>query len=94
MSSQLELDEYYPKTLQEELNEIEEAFYELVTEDEIRVYQSFLEKIRQEKIAENAVKAVSKCPTFDLLDQDGEQVSLHNLLQKGPVVLIFYRGKW
>ena len=30
----------------------------------------------------------------ELEDQDGDIVSLKELLKKGPVVLTFYRGKW
>lgn len=87
-------DDYYPTSLQEELNEIMEAFYTLITEDDIKTYQSFLEAIENQKIAEGAVKACSKAPDFELQDQDDETVRLKDLLAKGPVVLVFYRGRW
>lgn len=35
-----------------------------------------------------------KAPVFVAKDQNGKNVSLENLLQKGPVVLVFYRGQW
>jgi len=87
-------DDYYPKTLQEELNEILEAFYALVSEDDIKTYQSYLESIEKQRIAEGAVKACSPAPDFELQDQDDETVRLKDLLERGPVVLVFYRGKW
>lgn len=87
-------DDYYPKSLQEELNEILEAFYSLVSEDDIRTYQTYLEKIKEQRIAEGAVQAESTAPDFDLIDQDGDTVRLQDLLSKGPVVVVFYRGKW
>ena len=33
-------------------------------------------------------------PDFSGKDQDGNTISLSNMLKKGPVVLIFYRGYW
>jgi peroxiredoxin len=35
-----------------------------------------------------------KAPGFTGYDQTGKQVELKTLLEKGPVVLFFYRGKW
>lgn len=36
----------------------------------------------------------SKAPNFKAKDQNGKQVELKKLLEKGKVVLIFYRGQW
>jgi peroxiredoxin len=93
-SSAMDEDEFYPKTFQEELNEIMEAFYAAVSEEDIRQYQRFIESISQQRIAEGAVHAGSRAPEFELEDQDGERVKLGDLCKKGSVVLIFYRGKW
>ncbi|MCA1055806.1 AhpC/TSA family protein [Rossellomorea aquimaris] len=35
-----------------------------------------------------------KIPFFTLPDATGNEVSIQNLLQKGPVILTFYRGGW
>jgi peroxiredoxin len=35
-----------------------------------------------------------KAPEFTGYDQTGKQVTLKSLLQKGPVVIFFYRGNW
>jgi peroxiredoxin len=40
------------------------------------------------------LKAGDKAPAFLGYDQKGKQVELKNFLEKGPVVLFFYRGKW
>lgn len=87
-------DDYYPKTLQEELNEIVEAFYAIVSEEDIRKYQQSVEELEKRSIAEGAIKAPSRAPDFELEDQDGDRVHLSALLERGPVVIIFYRGKW
>src|SRR5689334_6683533 len=36
----------------------------------------------------------SKAPDFRAKDQNGNEVHLKELLKKGKVVLIFYRGQW
>ena len=36
----------------------------------------------------------SKAPDFKAKDQDGNEVRLKDLLKKGKVVLVFYRGNW
>lgn len=36
----------------------------------------------------------SKAPDFRAKDQNGEEVRLKDLLKKGKVVLVFYRGQW
>jgi len=33
-------------------------------------------------------------PEFSLPDADGKPVALSALLEKGPVVVVFYRGYW
>ena len=35
-----------------------------------------------------------KAPSFEAKDQNGQTVKLTNLLQKGDVVVVFYRGQW
>lgn len=36
----------------------------------------------------------SKAPDFKAKDQDGQEIRLKDLLKKGKVVLVFYRGYW
>jgi peroxiredoxin len=44
--------------------------------------------------ATRALQAGQKAPSFSLKDTDGNVVSSAELLQKGPLVLTFYRGAW
>lgn len=44
--------------------------------------------------AERALKAGDKAPAFTLTDPDGTLVSSTELLEKGPLVISFYRGVW
>lgn len=44
--------------------------------------------------AARALKAGDKAPSFVLRDADGNTVSSRALLEKGPLVVSFYRGVW
>lgn len=53
--------------------------------------------IKQEKAfkkGENAIKIGQKAPDFELPNPEGKLISLNALLEKGPVVITFYRGNW
>lgn len=41
-----------------------------------------------------SLASLETAPDFELLDDAGQRVSLHETLQKGPVLLVFYRGHW
>ena len=82
------------QSLQEEMNEIIEAFFEMVGEDGLRKYQEDVESMCERRIAENALKVPQAAPDFELEDQDGERICLSELRERGAVVLQFYRGPW
>lgn len=44
--------------------------------------------------AQRARKAGDRAPDFILNDPDGKQVSSAELLQRGPMIISFYRGVW
>ncbi len=52
------------------------------------------ERLKQSGIEDNTLKAGDKAPSFKLPSAKGEQISLGDLLTKGPLVLSFYRGGW
>ena len=65
-----------PKTMQEEMNDILEAFFSVVSEDDIYQYQKFVESVIKQSVAEGSLDSPDQCPNFELEDQDGEFVYL------------------
>lgn len=51
-------------------------------------------KAKAFKEGENALKVGDKAPDFTLPNAKGASISLNKLLNKGPVVVTFYRGDW
>jgi peroxiredoxin len=53
-----------------------------------------LEKLATSGIADGALRIGATAPDFTLPDAHGSRVGLAALLERGPVVLTFYRGGW
>ncbi|MBZ5629476.1 MAG: AhpC/TSA family protein [Acidobacteriia bacterium] len=53
-----------------------------------------VEELRASSIAERILPAGAAAPSFELPDEDGKTVSSKTLLETGPLVVIFLRGRW
>ena len=54
----------------------------------------FIIILSKDNVTNSALSIGDKAPEFSGIDNNGIEISLNNLLEKGPVVLIFYRGYW
>jgi peroxiredoxin len=52
------------------------------------------EELRASGIVERALKVGDKAPEFALPNPAGTIISSRTLLEKGPLVISFYRGRW
>jgi len=52
------------------------------------------EELRASGILERVLKVGARAPEFALPNQDGVTVRSTALLDRGPLVLTFYRGHW
>ncbi|MEP2024826.1 MAG: peroxiredoxin-like family protein [Reichenbachiella sp.] len=53
-----------------------------------------INKAKSFKQGDDALKVGEKAPFFELPNAEGKSVSLDTLLEKGPLVITFYRGDW
>ncbi|WP_179349797.1 peroxiredoxin-like family protein [Winogradskyella pacifica] len=53
-----------------------------------------IDKAKAFEQGSNALKIGEKAVDFKLPNPQGELISLSNLLEKGPVIITFYRGSW
>ena len=81
-------------SLQVELEELYNGFAKKVPPDVLNTMLDATRRLVDSGIAENSLKVGAKAPDFNLPNPSGESVSLNALLEKGPVVLNFYRGGW
>ncbi len=82
------------KTLTEELNEKKSNFNLKADETKKAVYADGIESVIKSKIVETALQVGDTAINFTLTNANGTEVSLYSELEKGPVILMWYRGGW
>ncbi|HDZ04714.1 hypothetical protein LCGC14_0345330 [marine sediment metagenome] len=55
---------------------------------------AIIEKEKAFEKGKDAIKIGQKAPDFELPNAEGKSIALNSLLEKGPVVITFYRGNW
>lgn len=81
-------------SLQKELEELFNKFSQKVPPDVLNTMLGVTRRLAESGIAEKSLKVGDRAPDFNLPNATGEEVRLKELLDKGPVVLNFYRGGW
>lgn len=69
-------------------------FVSALPEDEKQVVTESFAALQASDVAASAVVAGDTAPDFTLPNATGRPVTLHEELQRGPVILSFYRGGW
>lgn len=80
--------------LQERLDAIKAEFEAKAPPAALAIMRNATDMLHASGQAERAMGAGASAPNFVLKDADGAGVTLEELLQKGPLVLTFYRGIW
>jgi len=81
-------------TLKKELQQQLATFKQRASSELAETLQAGVDELAESGIAERAVKEGERAPDFELPNVQGKSVSLSALLERGPVVLAFYRGGW
>ena len=81
-------------SLQEKIHAYKEGFKKNAPKEAQAVMQRATRQLQESGMVEKAVSVGDRAPDFTLTDTEGNAVSLPHLLEKGPVVLGFYRGRW
>ncbi len=81
-------------TLAESINQFMQGMAGKVPKELMETVGGEIHKLAESGIAAKALQAGAKAPNFSLPNSQGQSVNLSDLLHKGPVVLVFYRGSW
>lgn len=81
-------------SLSEKLNQIVEAAKERIPEETRLLMKKATQELRDSGITDRALKKGMSLPPFELSNTEGDLVSSKKLLEKGNLVLTFYRGVW
>ena len=82
------------KTLAEQTQETMEAFIGGLPEDVQQLVGGVFERLMNSNFTDHAKGVGDNAPEFALPNVQGGTTSLSELLERGPVVLSFYRGGW
>src|SRR3954465_12209317 len=81
-------------TLAARLDPITKQVEELVPAAKLEPPRSAIRELIASGAAASALKQGDKAPNFELPDGHGRNFILADRLARGPVVLVFYRGRW
>ncbi|HQY20787.1 MAG TPA: peroxiredoxin-like family protein [Ignavibacteria bacterium] len=81
-------------TLQSLLDEKKAAFELKASDEKKKIYSDGTQAVVNSGVLENALNNGDTAPDFLLKNSAGEEVTLYSYLEKGPVVLTWYRGGW
>jgi len=80
--------------LQDELNVLKARSEGRTPPEALSVMRRATQDLEKSGLAEKALKVGDRVPDFALNNMDEVLVNFHDLRERGPVVLTFFRGTW
>jgi hypothetical protein len=81
-------------TLKEKIDAYKESFKARVPKEIREVMLRATENLKNSPQMLKTVREGDIAPDFSLKNYNGAEVALGDLIDRGPVVLAFYRGRW
>jgi peroxiredoxin len=80
--------------LNDQLDSLTTKLRAMVPADRLAVFDRAADELLRSGTAERALKLGGPAPPFELPDGDGMLWRSEELLRGGPLVIVFYRGRW
>lgn len=80
--------------LQEQLESLTAKLKALVPAERLKIIEHAIQQLKNSDVIAGVLKPGDPAPQFELPDGDGQIWRSHDLLSKGPLVIVFYRGRW
>jgi peroxiredoxin len=80
--------------LQQQLDALTTQLRSLVPTERLATVDRVAEELVRSGLANRALKAGVQAPAFELPDGDGMLWRSEDLLRRGPLAIVFYRGRW
>jgi Mg-chelatase subunit ChlI len=81
-------------SLRENLTLQRQQFLAKTPQDVIEVISRAAEQLRKSGIADRCLTTGDTAPNVTIQSSDGPRFMLYDTLQRGPLVLSFFRGNW
>lgn len=83
-----------PRSLRDIYAERKELIAKYVPADIQAIHARVIEELQQSGIAERSLQVGAAAPPFELSEHNGKLVRSSELLEHGPLVICFLRGRW
>lgn len=80
--------------LNDQLDSLTAKLRAMVPAERLAVVDHAAEELVRSRLAERTLNAGDQAPIFELPDGDGMLWRSDDLLRSGPLVIVFYRGRW
>ena len=80
--------------LAKDIQAFQDSFIPTIPEETLNTLMSELQGLMASGLKENALSQNATFPAFDLVNANNDSRSLATFLEKGPLVISFYRGAW
>jgi len=81
-------------TLKEKIDAYKEGFKEMAPKEAQEIMHRATNDLQNSPQMLNTIREGDMAPDFKLKNTGNTDVALSDLLDRGPVVLSFYRGRW
>lgn len=81
-------------SLAQTLTELRDKFAKILPESATAVMEGHIESLRKSGAVDHILKPGVKAPAFTLKNQNDEEISSADLIERGPLVVSFTRGSW
>ena len=81
-------------TLQEQLKAIKAKTAGMMTPEITAAMKQGFEELAKRNVLDKTLKVGDTAPAFALPNSKGNVIGSQALLAQGPMVVLFYRGKW
>jgi peroxiredoxin len=81
-------------SLQQQLEALTDRLRALVPAERLAIVDRAIDQLKSSSAAEHGLSIGAQAPAFALPDGEGMLWRSRDLLQGGPLVVVFYRGRW
>src|SRR5262249_42376843 len=81
-------------SLAQQLEDLTAKLRSMVPAERLLTIDRAIAELKSSGVSANALKTGDKAPDFELPDGDGMTWRSRELLRSGPLVVVFYRGRW
>jgi len=83
-----------PVTIREQSDQLKAAAADHLPTEVLEVFDRSIESLHNEGVPPDTIKVGDRLDSFTLDDATRRRVSLKQIVESGPAVIVFYRGGW